>query len=122
MRQIFALPIYEVLMPSEVVGLDDLAHLGEALFGETDPTARLSREEPLRFYVEGDRHMLSLRVSGVTGEGAELEKHGDELSIRLGNSRRVVPLPQYLAGLQPVWAQVQGDRLVVAFEEPRAGQ
>jgi len=119
-RQIFSpLPVFEVpLMSAEVVGLEALGRLGDDLYGDRDPVQRLSREEPLRFYVEGDRHMLSLRVAGVSGQSAELEKHGDELSIRLGNSRRTVPLPQYLAGLQPVWAQVRGDSLIVAFEEP----
>ena len=119
-RQIFSpLPVFEVpLMSAEGVGLEALGRLGDDRYGDRDPVQRLSREEPLRFYVEGDRHMLSLREAGVSGQSAELEKHGDELSIRLGNSRRTVPRPQYLAGLQPVWAQVRGDSLIVAFEEP----
>ncbi len=118
-RQIFApLPIYEVaLRPGEVLGQEALRRLGEELYAGRDPAERLSREEPLRFYEESGRHMMALRVTGVTGQSAELEKHGDELDIHLGTTRRTVPLPQYLAGLRPAWAQVRGDYLVVAFDE-----
>jgi len=118
-RQIFApLPVYEVpLMRSEVVGIRALARLGEELYKGLDPVQRLSAEAPLRFYTEGDRHMLALRVVGVSGQGAELEKHADELSIRLGNYRRTIPLPQYLASMHPIWAQIEGDWLRIAFED-----
>lgn len=119
-RQIFApLPVFEVaLRPGEVLGQEALRRLGEEVYAGHDPAKRLSREEALRFYVEQDRHMMALRVSGVSGGSAELEKHGDELTVRLGTTRRTVPLPQYLAALRPAWAQVRGDYLVVAFEEP----
>jgi len=67
--------------------------------------------------VDGQHYILALRVAGVEGGSVELEKRGDELSIKLGRFRRSLVLPQYLAGLQPAWAQVEGDHLKVAFEE-----
>lgn len=119
-RQLFApLPVIEVpLMRAEVVGVEALSALGRTLYDGRDPSERLSDEAPLRFSVEGGRHVMSLRVVGVTGQSAELEKHGDELSVRLGTFRRTIPLPQYLAGMRPVWAQIENDWLRVAFEEP----
>ncbi|MFH1084523.1 MAG: ArsA-related P-loop ATPase, partial [Chloroflexota bacterium] len=116
------LPVFEVpLLRREVVGLAALEALGGELFPPhivPDPVAALSVEPPLRFYVEGERHILDLRVTGVAAGAVELEKRGDELSVRLGRLRRTLVLPQYLAGLKPAWAQVQAGHLKVAFEEP----
>ena len=118
-QELFApLPVFEVpLMRHEVVGLRDLESLAQQLYGERDPVPPLSDEQPLRFYVDGQHYILALRVAGVEGGSVELEKRGDELSIKLGRFRRSLVLPQYLAGLQPAWAQVEGDHLKVAFEE-----
>ncbi len=117
--ELFApLPVFEVpLMRREIVGLAALEDLASQLYGERDPTPALSTEQPLRFYMEGKRYMLALRVTGVVGGAVELEKQGDELQIRLGRFRRTLALPQYLIGLQPSWAQVEGNYLKIGFEE-----
>lgn len=119
-KDIFApLPVLEVpLMRHEVVGLSELDALSRQLYGDRDPTERFSTEQPLRFYMDGKRYMLALRVTGITGGAVELEKQGDELRVKLGHFRRSLALPQYLVGLQPAWAQVEGDYLKIAFEEP----
>jgi len=118
-KELFApLPVLEVpLMRREVVGVEALQTLATEIYGETDPIPPLADEQPLRFYVEGKRYMLALRVAGVPGGTVELERHGDELRVRLGRFRRTLALPQYLAGLNPTWAQVEGDYLKVAFEQ-----
>jgi len=116
------LRVFEVpLMRKEVVGLEALGRLSEQLYDGLDPVAPLSQEQPVRFYMEGNRYMLALRVAGVQGESVGLEKEGDELRIKLGNLRRSLVLPQYLAGLQPSWAQIDGDYLKIAFNEVKAG-
>jgi arsenite-transporting ATPase len=121
-RELFApLPVYEVpLMRQAVVGLDALNDLGAQLYGGADPVPRLSAEQPLRFYLENGRYVLALRVAGVAAGTVDLEKRGDELRVRLGSFRRVLALPQYLAGLQPAWARLEGQDLLIAFEEPTA--
>jgi arsenite-transporting ATPase len=118
-RATFApLPTFEVpLMRREVVGAEALEQVADHLYGDLDPIAPLSDEQPLRFHMENGRYMLSLRVVGVEGAAVELEKVGDELRVRLGRFRRTIILPQYLAGMQPAWAQVDGDWLRVAFTE-----
>ena len=118
-QELFApLPTFEVpLMRREVVGLQDLEGLARQLYADRDPIPHFSNEQPLRFYVDGKRYVLALRVTGVEGGSVELEKQGDELRIKLGRFRRSLVLPQYLAGLQPAWAQVEGDYLKIAFEE-----
>ena len=56
-------------------------------------------------------------ADAVSGGTVELERRGDELRVRLGRFRRTLALPQYLAGLDPAWAQVEGEYLKVAFEQ-----
>ncbi|MBC7237734.1 MAG: ArsA family ATPase [Chloroflexi bacterium] len=118
-RHTFApLAVFEVpLMRQEVVGLEALGALAETLYGERDPTEPLATEQPLRFYMEDHRYMLALRIPGVSGGSVELSKQGDELYVRLGRLRRSLVLPQYLAGMQPTWARVEGNVLKVAFED-----
>lgn len=118
-QDLFApLPVFEVpLMRREVVGVEALEALATAIYGEADPVPPLADEQPLRFYVEGERYILALRVTGVPGGTVELERQGDELRVRLGRFRRTLALPQYLAGLDPAWAQVEGEYLKVAFEQ-----
>lgn len=119
-RELFApLPVLDVpLMPREVVGLDELEGLSGHLYGDRDPIRPLSSEQPLHFLAEDGHYVLALRVTGVTGSAIELEKRGDELRIKLGQFRRSLALPRYLASLQPTWARVEGDHLRIAFEEP----
>ena len=118
-RDLFApLPVFEVpLMPREVVGLEELESFARQVYGDRDPIACLSTEQPLRFYIEDGRYILALRVTGVTSGAIDLEKQGDELRVRLGRFRRSLVLPQYLSGLEPSWAQVEGDYMKVAFQE-----
>lgn len=121
-RELFApLPVFEVpLMRQEIVGLPALDELARNVYGDADPTQRLSEEQPLRFFMEEGQYILALRVTGVASGSIDMEKQGDELRIRLGSFRRSLVLPQYVAGLRPAWAQVEGNYLKVAFEEPPA--
>ncbi len=118
-RETFApLPVFEVpLRPQEVVGVKALEALAEALF-TFDPVPPLSKERPLRFFVQDGRHILALRAPGLSAGAVELEKEGGDLHIRLGSFRRSIALPQYLGGLRPSWARLEGNDLLVAFEEP----
>ena len=121
-QELFApLPVFEVpLRAHEVVGLTELGELAQTLYGDRDPLPALSTEQPLQFSIQDGRYVLTLRVIGVTATNVALEKRGDELYIQLGHYRRSLVLPQYLAGLQPTWAQIQGDQLVIAFEDKRS--
>ncbi len=115
------LPVFQVsLMRREVVGVEALAELAQALYGETDPARPLSQEQPLRFASEDGHYILALRLAGVEAGAIELEKDGDELRVRLGHFRRTLMLPQVLAALEPAWAAIEGQELRVAFREPGA--
>jgi len=117
LQQFRPLPVFEVpLMPREVVGLEALAKLADATYVDTDPSLRLGREQPLEIHAQDGRYVLSLRVPGVTASDVQIDRAGDALQVRLGHFRRTLPLPQYLVGLSPSWAQLEDQRLVIVFE------
>ena len=118
-QELFApLPVYEVpLRAQEVVGLANLSELARALYGDTDPLPPLSQEQPLEFSVVDGRYVLRLRLVGVKAADVALERRGDELLVELGNYRRSLTLPQYLVGLQPTWARLEGEQLVIVFDD-----
>jgi arsenite-transporting ATPase len=116
-REFEPLPVLDVpLMPDEVTGLDALAELAEALYGDRDPVMRQSTAQPMRFYVEDGRHMLAIRLMGVSRGAIDLQKEGEELRVRLGRFRRTIILPPSVAGMQPAWARMDDNTLLVAFQ------
>ena len=96
-------------------GILDMPGLGEAdlFFAGMDVDIDLVGRE---IHAEDGRYVLSLRVPGVTASGVQIDRAGDALQVRLGRFRRTLPLPQYLVGLSPSWAQLEGQRLVIVFE------
>jgi arsenite-transporting ATPase len=104
-------------MRQEVVGLEALQNLAAALYGQRDPIPPLASQQPLRFYMEGNQYVLALRLTGVPSGAIDLTRRGDELRVRIGNFKRAIALPRYVAGLQPTWASIEGDHLKVVFEE-----
>lgn len=117
-QELFApLPLFEVpLQRQEVLGSEALGTLARQLYGALDPLPPLAQEQPVSYALENGRYILSLRVMGVAAGQVELQKQGDELQVRLGTFRRTLTLPQYLAGQQPSWANLEGEYLKVAFD------
>jgi arsenite-transporting ATPase len=105
------------LRKQEVTGLDQLQGLAEAIYGEKDPVPRLSDAQPVKFDYNDGRYTMSLRLAGVQGRQIDLEKRGDELSVHIGKYQRSIILPQYVAGLQPTSASLDGGWLKVIFQE-----
>lgn len=121
-RQIAAsydqIPLFEIpLCRQEVNGLEQLAELAETIYGERDPLPRLSEAQPVRFDFNGGKYTMSLRLVGVQGRQIDLEKRGDELSVHIGKYQRSIVLPQYVAGLNPTSASLDGGWLKVVFQE-----
>lgn len=116
------LPIFEVpLLRQEVAGVATLQTMADLIYKETDPAQRLSQEQPLRFDLTDGTYTLSLRLVGVQGEEIELEKCGDELNVKIGKLKRTIALPQYIAGLTPASASLEGGYLKVVFREGHGG-
>jgi arsenite-transporting ATPase len=112
------LPVFEIpLRRQEVTGIKQLKELSRAIYGKTDPVKRLSEAQPLRFDLSNGKYTLSVRLAGVHGTDVDLEKRGDELRVQIGNFQRSIILPQYVAGMQPTSASLDGGWLKVVFEE-----
>jgi len=111
-------PTWQVgLSRNEMVGVEDLARLGEAIYGDDDPTERFYHEKPLAFSKNNGQYLVTLRTPFVTKEDVEVSKSGEELIVRIGNFKRHVLLPRSMVGRDPSGAKLDGDKLVVTFGE-----
>lgn len=117
-RAFAPLPIWEVpLFDREVVGLPMLRKMGEALFGEKDPTKVYFSGQVQTVRKRGKQYTLSLKLPFARREEIELVKRGDELVITIGNFRRDLILPRALALLEVERATLEDGVLVVRFTE-----
>ncbi|WP_448513769.1 TRC40/GET3/ArsA family transport-energizing ATPase [Parathermosynechococcus lividus] len=110
------LPIKEVpLFAEELCGLAALKRLKETLYADEDPAQVYYQEQTIRVVPSDGQYSLELYLPGIPKEKIELNKTADELSIRIGNHRRNMVLPQGLAAMQPVGAKMEADYLKIRF-------
>ncbi|NOZ24413.1 MAG: TRC40/GET3/ArsA family transport-energizing ATPase [Planctomycetes bacterium] len=109
-------PTWQVeLSRNEMIGIDDLARLGEDLYGDRDPTERFYAKNPLTFRKRNGKYVMTLQTPFITKEDIDLSKSGGELIVRIGNYKRHVLLPRSMAGREPSGAKLDGDKLTVTF-------
>ncbi|MGI8938707.1 MAG: ArsA family ATPase [Iamia sp.] len=108
------------LAEEEVVGLDRLRDLATAIYGDTDPAARLHEGEPLRLETDGDDMVLLLDLPFAERDELDLGRHGDELLVTVGPYRRALVLPDSLVRRAVAGARLEGGRLHVRFGPERA--
>jgi len=112
------LPIREIpLYQEELVGLASLERLKVDLYGDTDPSQVLYKENTIRVTAEGQNYQLDIYLPGIPKSEVKLAKTGDELNIRVGNHQRNMVLPQSLAALQPTRAKMEDDYLRITFSQ-----
>jgi arsenite/tail-anchored protein-transporting ATPase len=113
------LPIREIpLYQDELVGFAALERLKVDLYGDSDPSGVLYKEQTLKVIQEKGAYRLDLYLPGIPKSEVQLTKTGDELNIRIGNHRRNLVLPQSLAALQPSGAKMENDYLQIRFTTP----
>jgi arsenite-transporting ATPase len=85
------------LFDEEMVGLEKLRLVGEELYGDRDPTDRLSFAVPFRIE-EGDGEMVELVMAVPFADKGELDvlRSHDELYVTVGPYRRSMVLPDSL--------------------------
>jgi arsenite-transporting ATPase len=112
------LPLKQVpLFDDQVVGLNALARMGEALYpGQEDPTGVYFRGRPHEIEREGDGYRLLLPLPSAAKGDVGLRRVGDELFVRVGPYRRTIMLPRPLVGLEPRGARLENGVLRVIFE------
>jgi arsenite-transporting ATPase len=122
-QQIYAtfapLPIFEgPYYAHEVVGIDQLAQLAQAVFGDTDPTQVFYRGPVQEVIKNGDEYILRLPLPHVELDKVIMTKKGDEMIIEIGNFKRDITLPAVLAGMNATVARFVNKALEIHFTAP----
>jgi len=107
------------LFDEEMVGLDKLRLLADELYGEGDPTLRLSTTAPFRVEEEGDLIVLVLAVPFAERAEVDVMRHGDELFVTVGPYRRSLLLPDSLLRRQVRRAKLEDGSLRISFGDSR---
>jgi arsenite-transporting ATPase len=102
----------------EMVGLERLAELGYALFGDTEPQQFLYRGRPYSIEREDGGYILALELPFTTKDEVALSRSGDELVLQVGAWRRNLVLPRLLLDAQTKGARMEDRVLKVRFAEP----
>jgi arsenite/tail-anchored protein-transporting ATPase len=102
------------LAADEPIGVDALAALAAALYGQVDELAVLTDRPTVELVDETDGHLLRLALPFATGDDVDLHRRGTELTLRVGPVKRTLPLPVALAR-----EDVVGARLVDGWLELR---
>ena len=103
------------LFDEEMVGPEKLRIVGEELYGNDDPTVRLSPGSPFRVEDEGDSVVLVLAVPFAERGDVDVLRHEDELYVTVGPYRRSFLLPDSLKRRQVRRAKLAESELRVSF-------
>lgn len=114
-------PILEArLFDREMVGVSLLEEMGVEVYGDTDATSILYRDDPIRVRKKGTGYILSIRLPFVSRDDMDIHRRGEELFVRVGSYKRNLVLPQTLKRMTVLGAAFEGDLLEIVFgREPR---
>lgn len=104
----------------ELVGLDGLRVLSEALYGDDDPTDVLYRGRPYRVRRTGEGYTLELELPFTSRAEVGLSRQRDELVVQVGAWRRTLLLPRALLDVPASGASMDGDHLEIRFQASAA--
>ena len=111
------------LFEDEVVGLEALARMAEALFTDEDPTQIYYHGRPqlLQAMPEGG-YRLTIPLPFATRGDVTLRQTGDELFVHVGAHRRHIILPRVLIGAHAARARLDESSasLAIFFEQKRS--
>ena len=103
------------LFDEEMVGIERLRLLAEELYGDTDPSARLSLSEPFNVTEVGDNVRMSLAVPFADKGEVDVVRIGDEVVVTVGPYRRAFILPDSLKRREVTGAKLDDGVLSVTF-------
>ena len=111
------LPIRTVpYFEQEVVGLEMLRRLGEALFGDDDPSAIFYHGRTYNVQRLDGGYRLELALPFMEKGDIAAKRVGDELLLEVGPYRRTLVLPRALAELQISTAHMHEGKLRINFK------
>jgi arsenite-transporting ATPase len=99
----------------EMIGQERLIEIGEALFGEEDPTSFFYRGRPYRVISENGGHVLEVALPFTSREGVQLSRDGDELLLQVDGLRRTIVLPRALVDAPTTSAKMEDGVLRIQF-------
>jgi arsenite-transporting ATPase len=102
----------------EMVGIDRLREVGQALFGDDDPTDILYRGRPYEVLQEDGAYLVKLELPFASRDEVRLSRTGDELIVHVGAWRRSLVLPRVLINAQTKGARMEGNTLTIRFDAP----
>ena len=100
---------------NEVVGVEMLKRMADAIYGERDPLEIFYPSSPQTVSKVDGRYQLTLHLPFVGKGDVKMARTGDELAISIGNFRRNLVLPRSLALLPVERAGFTDDKLVITF-------
>ncbi|MCH8991275.1 MAG: ArsA family ATPase [Acidobacteria bacterium] len=103
------------LFDEEMIGIDRLRVVGEELYGDVDPTDRLSQGRPFRIEDEGDDVVLIVGMPFAERDELDLVRHDHELIVTVGQYRRSIALPDSLKRRHVQRASLVDGELRVTF-------
>jgi arsenite-transporting ATPase len=106
----------------EMVGIERLREVGQALFGDDDPTEILYRGRPYEVLADGDGYVVKLELPFASRDVVRLARNGDELILHVGAWRRSLVLPRVLLDAQTNGAKMDGNTLRIRFDPPARGK
>jgi arsenite/tail-anchored protein-transporting ATPase len=118
----YPLPVKEVrLHGTELRGIEMLRENSQLMFENQDPAEVFFRGNVFRFAREDSLLRMTVRVPFTEKDDFDVERHGDQLTIkvrnRVGYVINTVPLPAATTGMKLAKARLQGDELSVLFEK-----
>lgn len=110
------LPIFDApLFENEIVGIEMLTRMGEAVFDSQDPAQIFYNLKTQTITKQDDEYVLSLYVPFTDKNDLSLNQKGDELIIRTTNLKRHITLPKTLQNLEIRGAKFEEDALNIRF-------
>lgn len=110
------IPIFPLsLFDDEVVGMDGLLRLAQALYGDTDPAEFFFRERPLSFRKARGVVTMTMTLPFIEPGEIEMTRVQDQLVVRIGAFRRHVSLPRGIRPNSSITADLSESQLTVKF-------
>lgn len=103
------------LFDEEMVGVDRLRLVGDELYGDLDPTARLAANTPFRMFDLDGEVVLALRLPLAEKGEVDVVRHHDEVYVTVGPYRRSLVLPDSLRRREVTGARLTEGELWVRF-------
>lgn len=110
------------LFEREVVGLEMLRKVGEAVFGAEPPDKIFFSGRAQSVQREDGKYVLSLRLPFSEKGEISLLQVGEELIVHVGRHKRSLVLPRALMGLEQGGAEMEGDTLKIYFIDNENGE